>query len=118
MSPFSGHMDYLKQEFNLMVGGTMQPIHKSAQNAYLIPQSQLFYPDMKQLSAAMSNLHREYVRFEEIGKRQGHWSRTNFSLEKMEQRLDEVLTKVVPKFSKPQTIVLPKLIRKDLAESK
>ena len=44
-----------------------------------------------------------------MGKRQGHLSRTQFSLDKMVVALAGILETNVPKISKPVPIVLPSL---------
>ena len=110
--PYGGMTDYINREYNLIVGGSMQPIHKSTYNPFFVEGAQIFYPDIPQFSGAMMEMYINYKNYEEGGKRQGHYSRTNFSLEVMKTKLDEILKEVVPVFSRPVPIVLPKLKKK------
>jgi len=106
---YGGMGDYLKPEYTLTVPGTLQPVHKSAANQFLLEESQIYYPDIKQLSAAMLTVFNNYKEIEEKAKRQAHYIRTSFSLDRMTERLDEILKKHVPEFPKVMQIKLPKL---------
>lgn len=106
---FGGMLSYIKPEFTLSVGGSLQPVHKSAANQFLLETSQIFYPDIKQLSAAMLQVINNYKEIEEKAKRQAHYVRTNFSTENLTEGLDAILKAYVPEFPKTVQIKLPKL---------
>jgi len=110
-APYGGMVDYINKEFTLLVGGSLQNVHSSASNEFLLKESQIFYPDINQLSGAMMETYKNYNNWEEMAKRQGHYSRTNFSLEVMKNDLNEIITTTFPKFSIPTPLVLPKLRR-------
>jgi len=110
-APFGGQIDFLEKEFNVFVGGSIQPVHPSVVGPYFIKESGLFVPDVTQLSALMKDMFENYKNYVDGGKRQGHRSRTMFSIEKMDEKLDEILKAKVPTFSKPVSITLPKLSR-------
>jgi hypothetical protein len=55
-----------------------------------------------------------YKKYIDGGKRQGYYSRTNFSFEKMKEKLDKVLTEKIPEFPKQIQLQLPKLKKIEL----
>jgi len=108
-SPFSGHIDFLKEEFNIFVQGRVEQIHQSSVNPYLIKESSWFKADFKSLENVLQDVYENYNKFVDMGKRQGHISRTKFSFDAMVEELDKILTNNMPKLSVPQAINLPKL---------
>ena len=108
-SPFSGHIDFLKEEFNIFVQGRVEQIHQSSVNPYLIKESSWFKADFKSLENVLQDVYENYSKFVDMGKRQGHISRTKFSFDAMVEELDKILTNNTPKLSVPQMISLPKL---------
>lgn len=107
--PYGGMIDYINKDFSMIVGGSIQPIHRSTYNDFFVEGAQIYYPDITQLSGAMMEVYVNYPENVEKGLRQGHHSRTNFSLEVMKNKLDEILKENIPKFSIPVPLVLPKL---------
>ena len=110
-APYGGMVDYVNKEFTLLVGGSLQNVHPSSANEFLLKEAKIFYPDINQLSGAMMEMFKNYTNWEEMAKRQGHYSRTNFSLDVMKNNLKEIIDTTFPKFSVPVQIVLPKLKR-------
>jgi len=108
-SPFSGHVDFLNQEFNIFVEGRIEQLHPSAVNQFLIKESSWFKADPKSIEDSLKAVYENYNKYIDNAKRQGHQSRTQFSFDKMVEKLSEILEKNVPKLSVPQTIKLPKL---------
>lgn len=108
-SPWSGHTDFLHPEFNLFVEGKLENVHPSAANQFLLKESQWFKADPKSVANALIEMYDNYPKYAELGKRQGFRSRTEFNLEKMMEKLDDIITRNVPKMSKPVAISLPKL---------
>lgn len=108
-SPFSGHVDFLNEEFNIFVTGKVDQIHPSASNAFLLKESSWFKADPKSVEVTLKEVYENYNKYVDMGKRQGHISRTKFSFDSMVDRLKEILDKNVPKISVAQPISLPKL---------
>lgn len=108
-SPFSGHVDFLNEEFNIFVSGRVEQLHPSAVNQFLIKESSWFKADPKSIEDSLKAVYENYPKYIDNAKRQGHQSRTQFSYDKMVERLAEILEKNVPKMSVPQMIKLPKL---------
>ena len=108
-SPFSGHVDFLSEEFNIFVAGKVEQLHPSTVNQFLIKESSWFKADPKSIEDTLKGVYENYSKYVDNAKRQGHRSRTEFSYDKMAERLAEILEKNVPKMSIPQAIKLPKL---------
>lgn len=108
-APYGGSLDFINKDYVLMVGGSLQNVHPSTCNEFLLKESQIFYPDINQLSGAMMELYTNEDKWVENGKRQGHFSRSNFSVGVMKDKLGEILNETVPTFSKPLPIVMPTL---------
>lgn len=108
-SPFSGHVDFLSEEFNIFVAGRVEQLHPSTVNQFLIKESSWFKADPKSIEDTLKGVYENYPKYVDNAKRQGHRSRTEFSYDKMAERLAEILEKNVPKMSVPQAIKLPKL---------
>lgn len=108
-SPFSGHTDFLHKEYNLFVSGKIEQVHASAVTQFVIKESSWFKADQADLSKSFDDMYKNYNKYIDMGKRQGHLSRTQFSLDKMVVALAGILETNVPKISKPVPIVLPSL---------
>jgi glycosyltransferase involved in cell wall biosynthesis len=108
-SPWSGHTDFLHPEYNIFIDGKLDNVHSSAANQFLIKESRWFKADPKSVSDALVEIYDNYSKYAELGKRQGYRSRTEFSWDKMVESLDDILTRNVPKISRPVPISLPKL---------
>jgi glycosyltransferase involved in cell wall biosynthesis len=108
-SPWSGHIDFLQQEYNIFVEGALAPVHPSAANQFLLKEAVWFKANPYSVSKCLIEVYENYSKFVDNGKRQGHTSRSKFSLDKMSEKLKEILDKNVPKISKPVSIQLPKL---------
>lgn len=108
-SPFSGHIDFLNEGYNVFVSGKVEQIHPTATNQFLIKESSWFKADQKSVEDSFKSVYENYNVFIDNAKRQGHLSRTKFSYDSMVERLSEILDKNVPKLSVPQMIKLPKL---------
>ena len=110
VSDWSGHLDYLDSEFVTLIPGQLKPVHKSALvPGIIIEGAQWFAPDAGMLGARMRDVYENYKNYTDGAKRQAYKSRTEFSYDKMKEKLDELLTKLVPEFPKEVKLQLPKL---------
>ena len=94
-SGWSGQVDFLNPEFSFLVGGELEPVHASAANKWLLKDSNWFKPDAGVVGAIWKDMYKNYKQYVVRGKKQGHYSRENFSFEKMVQLLDTHLTTYV-----------------------
>jgi len=109
-SGWSGHIDFLDKEAAVLVGGELKPIHKSAVVPnMLIEDSQWFAPNDGQVGYALKEVYENYKKYIPLAKKQANISKNKFSLDKMTERLSQILeekTQPIPKFI---PLSLPKL---------
>lgn len=118
-SNWSGPVDFLKPEYCALLGGTLNPIHPSAQiKDMLIEGSSWFSPDASSIGHFMIDMHKHYKDWEAKAKKQGKYSRENFSFEKMRDKLNEILDKYAPKIAKQVELKLPQLKKIELPKLK
>jgi glycosyltransferase involved in cell wall biosynthesis len=118
-SNWSGHVDFLNHEFTSLVPGTLNNIHPSAQVPdMLIDGSQWFTADYGFVNGLLKDYVDNYKKYQEKGKRLGFYCKTNFSFDKMQEKLDSILTKKVPEFPKQVQLKLPSLKRIELPKLK
>lgn len=109
-SGWSGHLDFLDKEFTTLVGGKLEHVHPSAvQKDVIIAESMWFDPDDTQVGRVLTEMYKNYKSMIVPAKRQGHKSRTEFSLDKMTEKLGSILDSTLPAFPKQLDITLPKL---------
>ena len=108
-SPFSGHVDFLNKEFNIFVEGSLGPVHQTAANNFLLKEANWFKADPAKLGNTLKEVYNNYSNYVDMGKRQGHISRTQFNMDKMTEKLKDILDRNVPKISVPKALSLPKL---------
>ena len=109
-SNWSGHIDFLDEQFCYLVNGTLTNVDKSAAvEKMIIKESQWFTPNDSEAATALRLVFDNYKKYAELGKRQGYKSRTNFSWEKMAEQLDQILSSNLPEFTKQVELKLPTL---------
>jgi len=114
-SNWSGHIDFLNADMSVLLPGQLKPIHPSAVvQDMLIPESSWFTVDYKSAADKLKDVYKNYKKYTDGAKRQAYRSRTEFSLDKMSEKLISILDTKVPKqveFKLPQLkkIELPKL---------
>jgi glycosyltransferase involved in cell wall biosynthesis len=114
-SNYSGHVDFLDSEMSTLLPGLLTQIHPSAVvQDMLLPESGWFTVDYKQASETLEDVFKNYKNYIDGAKKQAYRSRTEFSLNKMAEKLLGILEENVPKpvqFKLPQLkkIELPKL---------
>lgn len=109
-SGWSAHTDFLSKEFTILLGGTLNNVHKSAaQKNMILEDAKWFRPDDIEVSKAYKESFKSYKKYLTLAKRQGHISKTQFSFDKMVEKLDSILTKHIPDFPKQISLNLPKL---------
>lgn len=109
-SNYSGHLDFLNPDYTIQVGGVVQQVHPSVVQKNIIPaHGAWYYVNPAEASAAMKDVYENYGKYLEGAKRQAYKSRTEFSLDKMTERLKEILDANLPKVSQPISIKLPVL---------
>lgn len=114
-SGWSGHIDFLDNQFTKQIGGTLNNVHPSAAvEKMILQESQWFSPDEALTGAALKDVFENYKTYKELAKRQGFKSRSIFSYEKMRETLDTILTQYIPEFPKQVQLKLPQLKKIEL----
>jgi glycosyltransferase involved in cell wall biosynthesis len=111
---WSGHTDFLKPEFTTMLPGQLTEVHPSAANGWLLKESKWFSVDHQQAANAMVDMFNDYKKYIDGGKRQAYRSKTEFSWDKMKDKIDELFTNYIPEFPKEVKLQLPKLKKIEL----
>jgi len=95
---WSGHTDFLHSDFTTLLPGDLTQVHPSAVVPNMIlSEGSWFTVNEKVASAALENLFKDYKKYLEKAKRQAYRSRTEFSLEKMSEKLLSILDEKLPK---------------------
>lgn len=116
---WSGHLDYLDSEFTTLIGGEVKPVHTSAVVPNMIlAESSWFSPDLGFLGLKLRDMFENYKNYLDGAKRQAYKSKTEFSYEKMKEKLDTLLTNSVPEFPKEVKLQLPQLKKIELPKLK
>tara|TARA_R110000796_G_scaffold212624_2_gene328756 strand:+ start:528 stop:1847 length:1320 start_codon:yes stop_codon:yes gene_type:complete len=107
---YSGHLDFLNPNFNVILKGTLKNVHPSAVVPNMIlAESQWFNPDHGHIGASLRDVFENYKNYKDLGKRQAHRSKTEFSWEVMHQKFDKLLTEYISKIPKEVPLNLPKM---------
>ena len=114
-SAYSGHLDFLSNELSILLPGEIKQIHGSAVvQDMLLSESAWFTVNYERASKILVDVYKNYNKYVDNAKKQSYRSRTEFSLEKMGEKLLSILDSKVPKsveFKLPQLkkIELPKI---------
>jgi glycosyltransferase involved in cell wall biosynthesis len=108
-SGWSGHMDFLNPEFNVIIGGELKNVHPSAANSMILNESSWFSPNHAQMGHAIKDVFENYKKYTDGAKRQAYYSKTNFSWEQMKDKLDQILENNLPEFAEELELTLPDL---------
>jgi hypothetical protein len=111
---WSGHTDFLNPEFNTMLPGKLTEVHPSAANQWLLKDSQWFSVDLGHAGTSIKDVFEDYKKYIDGAKRQAHKSKTEFSWDKMKDKIDELFTKYIPEFPKQVELKLPTLKKIEL----
>jgi len=91
-SGWSGQLDFLKNDFTLLLQGTLTNVHPSAQQKdMLIAESQWFQASPFELKSSYEEIFKNIKVWNEKAKRQGYHSRTYFAFENMKAKINTIL---------------------------
>ena len=115
---WSGHIDFLHLEKSILLSGNQTNVHPTAANDFLIRESKWFSVNTGEVGTYLKDMFENYKKYQIMGKKQGYHSTTNFSIEKMGEKLDGILTERIPEFPKQVQLSLPKLRKIELPKLK
>ena len=111
-SNWSGHVDFIHPDFNILIGGELKEVHPSAANQWLLKESQWFEIDTNIAGKAMKDVFKKYKQYLERSRKQTQYIKDNWSYSNMVEKLNTLLPKIelVPQ---TQTLNLPKLKKQE-----
>ena len=105
---WSGHIDFLHPDYNILIGGELKPVHESAANKFLLKESQWFNINVSVASRAIKDVYNHYKKYLEKSRKQTQYIKNNFNFDKMGELIDKLMPKINPK-PQQQSLKLPKL---------
>ena len=105
VSHWSGHIDFIKPEYNILIGRELKPNHPSAANNWLVKESKWFNIDTNIESRAMKDVHKHYKKYWESSRKQTQYMKENWSFDMMCDRLNVLLKSI--EITTTQTLKLP-----------
>ena len=107
---WSGHLDFLPPDYNILIGGELKNVHKSASNQWLLKESQWFDINPEIASRAMKDVYKNYKHYLVKTRKQTQYVKDNFSYKKMVETIDKILPELKLNVQpKHQPLTLPKL---------
>ena len=109
-SGWSGQIDFLSPEFTTLLSGQLNPVHQSAlvKNT-ILKEGQWFQPDDNAVGSALKNMFKNYKKFSVPAKQQAFRNKTEFSLDKMHERLLEIMDENTSSIPTQSELKLPSL---------
>ncbi len=104
---WSGHVDFIKPEFNVLIGGELKNIHESAANKWLLKEAQWFNINTEVASKALKDVYKNYKKYIEQSRKQTKVLKDSFSIEQMTNHLKYYLDDISVPVNMP--LQLPKL---------
>ena len=108
-SAWSGHLDFLKPDYNILIGGELKNVHPSAANQFLLKESQWFNINTDIASRAMKEIFKNYKKYIQKTRKQTQHVKENFSYQKMTEKLNSLLPNNIEAAPQMQQLKLPKL---------
>jgi glycosyltransferase involved in cell wall biosynthesis len=91
-SNWSGHTDFIKPEFAVLLGGELKDIHKSAVwKDVLMGEAKWFNVDEKIASKALKDIWKNYKNYIVNSRKSRQHIKDHFSYEKMKEKLNNIL---------------------------
>ena len=88
---WSGHTDFLKEDYIGYIGGTLENVHPTAVVPNMIlAESKWFKPKLEDVGYLLNNVCEDYKIWSKKGKKQGLHSRKNFSFENMKEQMQDI----------------------------
>ena len=113
-SAFSGHVDFLNKNYAVLLGGSLTKVPKSAfPKEMLFEESQWFTANYQQVSQIMVDVYKNYSKYLVKAKQLQLYCKNTFSLEKMKDKLDVIISKILSDIPQEVGLKLPKLQKVD-----
>ena len=118
-SNWSGHLDFLNTDALLLPGGLVNVPPNSFPKEFNVEGAQWFQVNYQYASNVMKEVFNNYDKYKIKAKKLAIVNKTKFTLSDMTKKLDEILTKYLPKFEvQPQKVDLKLPTLKKVSEPK
>ena len=108
-SGWSGHMDFLNPEFNVLLPGELENVDPSAANDWLIKEAQWFKISPTHAISSLKEVYKHYKKYHQRSKKQRYHAIKNYSWEKMKELVNVKLDTNLPQFAKQVELKIPTL---------
>ena len=109
-SGWSGQVDFLHKNYALLLGGSLGKVPKgSFPDEMLFDESQWFTVNYQQASQVMMDVFNNYDKYLIKSKQLQMYTKGSFSFDKMKDKLESIITKILSDVPKQVGIKLPKL---------
>ncbi len=115
---WSGHIDFLDPQMSVLLNGKLTPVHPSVVNDWIIQDSQWFSVDLGQVGHYLKDVFENYKKYTDGAKRQAYRSKTEFSWDKMKEKVGQILEGSIPEFPQQVQLKLPQLKKIELPKLK
>ena len=106
---WSAHTEFLSSEFTTLMNGELKNLHPSVLNDWFVKEAQWFNVNPVEVNHYLKDIFENYKKYQNNANRQSYKSKTEFSWDKMKEKLDTILTSKIPEFPKEIQLQLPKL---------
>lgn len=106
---WSAHTEFLNPEFTTLMNGELRNLHPSVLNDWFVKEAQWFNVNPMEVNHYLKDIFENYKKYQNNANRQTYKSKTEFSWDKMKEKLDIILTSRIPEFPKEIQLQLPKL---------
>lgn len=106
-SNWSGQLDFLHKEYCTLLPGQLTTVHNTAADRFLLKEAKWFTVQYQYASKIFKDIHKHYKKYLERSRKQPHYMRTNFSMDKMTEVFADILSKA--NTPKKVELKLPKL---------
>ena len=110
-SGWSGHLDFLHPDYNILLPGSLENVHATAANSWLITESQWFKVSEQHAMGAYKEVYKKYKQQHVKSKKQKYHVRDNFTHSKMRELIGNILDHNVPAFSQQVKLNLSQLTK-------
>ena len=111
---WSAHTEFLSKEFTTLMNGELKNLHPSVLNDWFVKEAQWFNVNPMEVNHYLKDIFENYKKYQNNANRQAYKSKTEFSWDKMKEKLDTVLTSRIPEFPKEIQLKLPNLPKLEL----
>ena len=111
---WSAHTEFLSKEFTTLINGELKNLHPSVLNDWFVKEAQWFNVNPMEVNHYLKDIFENYKKYQNNANRQTYKSKTEFSWDKMKEKLDTILTSRIPEFPKEIQLKLPSLKKIEL----